>query len=172
MIDLIKKYFSRSGENNSRDQTDDKSHDIRIATCALLIEMSNIDGKFSEAEKERILHILKRDYRLSDEYAMEIMEVAGEELKGSIDLWNFTNLINNNYSAEEKLRIIETVWSIAYIDGELDKHEDYLAHKLAKLFRLTHKQLIDAKLKAKRSSEQVRLPDGQQVASDPTCGKI
>ena len=151
MIDLIKKYFGRSGENGSPDKTGEKLHDIRIATCALLIEMSNIDGEFSEAEKERILRILKRDYQISDECAIEIMEIASEELKGSIDLWKFTNLINNNYSAEEKLKIIETVWSIAYSDGKLDKHEDYLVHKLAKLFRLTHKQLIEAKLKVKRS---------------------
>jgi len=151
MIHLIKKYFGRSGEDGSSDQKEKKSHDIRIATCALLIEMSNIDGEFSEAERERIINIMKRDHLLSDEDAAEILEVASEELKGSIDLWKFTNLINNNYSPEEKLKIIETIWSIAYSNGELDKHEDYLVHKLAKLFRLTHEQLIDAKLKVKRS---------------------
>ena len=43
--------------------------------------------------------------------------------------------------------IVEMVWKIAYADGFLDKHEDYLVHKLANLLRLTHKQLIDVKLK-------------------------
>jgi uncharacterized tellurite resistance protein B-like protein len=38
-----------------------------------------------------------------------------------------------------------------YADGKLDKHEDYLVHKLANLLRLTHKQLIEAKLKVKKS---------------------
>jgi uncharacterized tellurite resistance protein B-like protein len=51
---------------------------------------------------------------------------------------------------EEKLQIIENVWRIAYADGRLDKHEDYLVHKLATLLRLSHKQLIEAKLKAKQ----------------------
>ena len=151
MIDLIRKYFSKSGGNGPSDQREEKSHDIRIATCALFLEMSNIDDEFSEGEKERILNILKRDYQLSDEHATELMEVSNGELKGSIDLWQFTNLINKNYSLEEKLEVIETVWSIAYTDGELDKHEDYLVHKLAKLLRLTHKQLIEAKLKVKSS---------------------
>ena len=50
---------------------------------------------------------------------------------------------------EEKLQVIELVWEIAYADGLLDKHEDYLVHKLADLLRLTHQQLIEAKLKAK-----------------------
>ena len=58
-----------------------------------------------------------------------------------------TNLINQNYSIEEKIRIIEMIWKLAYTDGKLDKHEDYLVHKLARLLRLTHKQLIEAKFK-------------------------
>jgi uncharacterized tellurite resistance protein B-like protein len=149
MIDLVKKFFGKSTIESPGDQGGEKSHDIRVATCALLIEMSNIDGEFSESERESIISVLKKDYGLSDENAIALIEAANEELKGSIDLWQFTNLINQNYSMEEKLWIIETVWRIAYTDGKLDKHEDYLVHKLAKLLRLTHKQLIEAKLRVK-----------------------
>jgi uncharacterized tellurite resistance protein B-like protein len=111
--------------------------------------MSKIDGEFSESEKEHIMLILKKDYGLSDEHATALLQASDEELKGSIDLWQFTNLINQNYSVEDKLQIIETIWRIAYTDGKLDEHEDYLLHKLAKLLRLSHKQLIEAKLRAK-----------------------
>jgi len=149
MIDLVKKFFGKSTMDSPGDQEGEKSHDIRVATCALLIEMSNIDGEFSESEREGIISVLKKDYDLSDENAIALIEASNEELKGSIDLWQFTNLINQNYSMEEKLWIIETVWRIAYTDGKLDKHEDYLVHKLAKLLRLTHKQLIEAKLRVK-----------------------
>lgn len=149
MIDLVKKFFGKSTIDSPRDIGREKTHDIRVATCALLIEMSNIDGEFSESERESIISVLKKDYDLTDENVIALIEASNEELKGSIDLWQFTNLINQNYSMEEKLRIIETVWRIAYTDGKLDKHEDYLVHKLAKLLRLTHKQLIEAKLRMK-----------------------
>ena len=109
--------------------------------------MANIDGKFSDSEKESIISILKNNYNLSDEHANALIKAADEELKNSIDLWQFTNLINQNYSIDEKVQIIETVWQVVYTDGKLDKYEDYLMHKLAKLLRLSHKQLIDAKLK-------------------------
>lgn len=148
MIDLIKKFFDKSTSGGDPDQERERSHDIRIATCAVLLEMANIDNEFSESERENITTILKRDYHLSDEHAEELIQASNEELKGSIDLWRFTNLINRNYSIAEKIRIIEIVWEIAYADGRLDKHEDYLIHKLAKLLHLTHKQLIEAKLKA------------------------
>ncbi len=151
MIDLVKKFFGKSSQDDSSNQRRQTTHDIRIATCALLLEMSNIDGEFSELERENIICILKRDFDLSDEYAAALLEVSKEELKGSIDLWQFTNLINQNYSLEEKIWLIETVWDIVYTDGKLDKHEDYLVHKLAELLHLTHKQLIEAKLKVKKS---------------------
>ncbi len=151
MIDLAKKFFGKRTEVDSGDQREENHHDIRVATCALLLEMANIDGEFSDAERENIISILKNDYNLSDEYAAELLESSNKELKQSIDLWQFTNLINQNYSTEEKLRIIEMIWKIVYADGELDKHEDYLAHKLANLLRLTHKQLIDCKVKVLRS---------------------
>jgi len=149
MIELVKNFFGKRSMDSPGYQEREKPHDIRVATCALLLEMSNIDGEFSEPERESIISVLKKDYDLSDENAIAVIEASSEELKGSIDLWQFTNLINQNYSMEEKLSIIEAVWKIAYTDGKLDKHEDYLVHKLSKLLRLTHKQLIEAKLRVK-----------------------
>lgn len=147
MIDLLKKFFAKSTNKTSVHKKEQTVHDVRIAACALLLEMANIDGEFSRTEKENIITILKKEYQLSDEHALALMESADDELKNSIDLWQFARLINQNYSAQEKIKIIETVWQIIYTDGHLDKHEDYLVHKLAKLLRLSHKQLIEAKLK-------------------------
>lgn len=152
MIDLIKGFFSATSKSASMAPKDDSPHDVRIATCALLLEMAYIDGEFSETEREKILTILKENYQLPDEHIAELIRTSEEELEGSIDLWRFTSLINRNFSIEEKIRIIEMVWEISYSDGQLDKHEDYLVHKLADLLRLTHNQLIEAKLKILHSS--------------------
>ena len=147
MIDIVKKFFSGTREPGAAEIREKEPHDIRVATCALLLEMAHIDGEFSDSEKDHILTHLEEDYGLSGDLAEELIEAAKEELKGSVDLWQFTNLVNQNYAVDEKLKIIEMIWKLAYVDGNLDKHEDYLLHKLAKLLRLSHKQLIDAKLK-------------------------
>ena len=146
MIDSLKKFFGRSSDRTV-DRRETALHDIQIATCALLLEMATIDGEFNASEKERIISILKMNYSLSDEDATVLIEAADEEVKKSVDMWQFTNFINQNYSKDEKKQVIETVWQVIYADGRLDKHEDYLVHKLAKLLRLSHKELIDAKLK-------------------------
>jgi len=148
MIEIVKRFFTKETIPGSIPESSrDSSHDIRVATCALLLEMAQIDGEFSDSEKDQILKTLQEVHGLSEEAVEELLNAAEAELKGSIDLWQFTNFINQNYSLEEKKGIIEMVWRLAYVDGTLDKHEDYLLHKLANLLRLTHKQLIDAKLK-------------------------
>ena len=46
------------------------------------------------------------------------------------------------------MKVIENVWDVIYADGKLSAHEDYLVQKLYKMLNLTHKQLIEAKMKA------------------------
>lgn len=147
MIGKLKKFFNKITSDASADTEEITLHDTRIATCALLLEMANIDGEFSDSERNSIIRILKDNYHLSGEHANALIQAAEDELKRSIDLWQFAKLINQNYSKEEKIEIIETVWQVVYTDGRLDKYEDYLVHKLAKLLRLDHEQLIEAKLK-------------------------
>ena len=150
MIDLVKRFFSQGVPASPR-EGDAAGHDVRVATCALFLEMAAIDGEFSGPEKEKILAVLRREFGLDDDCARALMEEAEKERAGSIDLWRFAELINKNYTVAEKERVIETIWKIAFIDGTLHSHEDYLMHKLGTLLRLSHGRLIDLKLRAKRN---------------------
>jgi uncharacterized tellurite resistance protein B-like protein len=146
MFTHLKAIFEkRNSEGSTR--KDPSSDDIRMATCALLLEMSHIDGKFSETERSLIIEVFHKDYGLDRKKTIHLMEAAQAELDDSIDLWQFTNLINENYSIEEKIGVIEMLLRIAYSDHVMDKHEDYLLHKLATLLHLSHDKLIDAKMK-------------------------
>tara|TARA_B100000959_G_scaffold137717_1_gene144750 strand:+ start:691 stop:1149 length:459 start_codon:yes stop_codon:yes gene_type:complete len=147
MINLVKKFFGKNNSDGSDKENKESAHDVRLATCALFLEMANIDGEFSKEEQESVTSMLKEKFQLSDEYTTELMKISRKELDGSIDLWQFTNLVNQNYSRDEKISIVEMIWKIVYADGKLDKHEDYLVHKLGKLLRLSHKELINTKMK-------------------------
>ncbi|MCK4775238.1 MAG: TerB family tellurite resistance protein [Candidatus Krumholzibacteria bacterium] len=148
MFEFFKKTFG--GSQNVTDgaaPVSDSEEDLKIATCALFLEIANIDDEFSDEERVSILSLIKSEYGLTEEQAVQLARRAMEELEGSIDLWKFTNLINEHYTDAEKLRVVELIWRVVYADGKLDEHEDYLVHKLGSLLRLKHKQLIAAKLK-------------------------
>jgi uncharacterized tellurite resistance protein B-like protein len=126
-----------------------KHHELRLrtATCVLLLEMAGSDNEFSPTECEHIIEALRKRFHLSQEEAEDLVQVAQGRRAESSDLWKFTNYINEACSTHEKLEVIEEVWRVVYADGRLDGHEDYLAHKLARLLNLDHPQLIRAKLK-------------------------
>ena len=92
---------------------------------------------------------MEEEYELDDDDARELITIADQERKESLDLWQFTNLINQNYSHEDKIRVVETLWHVIYADGKVDKHEEYLMRKLTFLLDLEHKDMIEAKLTAR-----------------------
>ncbi len=153
MINIVKRFFKKTKVNNSETGKQDREHDLCVATCALFVEMARIDGTFTQAELETILSILKDKYGVSGEHADALIQEADKERDQSVDLWQFASLINENYSTEEKIEVVETLWKIVYVDGKMDQYEHYLMNKLKNLLRLSHDQLIDAKLKVKYSRD-------------------
>ena len=59
MLDIIKRFFSKVAEDNSATEDMKTEHDIRVATCALLVEIARIDKKFTQAEMDLVLAVLK-----------------------------------------------------------------------------------------------------------------
>jgi uncharacterized tellurite resistance protein B-like protein len=153
MLDMVKRFFSKTKGKNSGTEKQNREHDLCVATCALFVEMARIDGTFTQAELETILSILKDKYGVSGEHADALIQEADKERDQSVDLWQFASLINENYSTEEKIEVVETLWKIVYVDGKMDQYEHYLMNKLKNLLRLSHDQLIDAKLKVKYSRD-------------------
>jgi uncharacterized tellurite resistance protein B-like protein len=152
MIDMVKRFFSRAAEDVPGAADARSDHDIRVATCALLVEIARIDETFTQDELDKILSILKDKYGLSEEHAEALITEAEKALEDSVDLWQFARLINENYSNEEKIEVIENLWRIVYVDGKMDQYEHYLMNKLQNLLRLSHDDLINAKLKVLHSS--------------------
>jgi uncharacterized tellurite resistance protein B-like protein len=145
MFNNVKQFLSKITEGKADDQQND--HDLLVAVCALLVEMAHIDETFTPAEMETILAILKDKYGLSQEHAYALITEAENELKESVDLWQFAKVINENYSIPKRIELIEMLWRIVFVDAQMDKYEHHLMDKLAKILRLTHDQLIAAKLK-------------------------
>ncbi len=159
MLEQIKSFFNTNilpvqpAETGIRSpntaKTSTSAPNIETAACAILVEIASIDGEFTDQERDIIVGILKNKFSLTDDDARQLIELSLQELSDSIDIWQFTNRINENFSREQKINLIESIWKVIYSDSYLEKHEDYLIHKLQGLLRLTHNDLITAKLKIK-----------------------
>jgi uncharacterized tellurite resistance protein B-like protein len=151
MIENIKNFFSEKIDTSDQKSPESSERSVTTATCALFLEMAHADSEFSESERDNIINILQTSFDMTAEDAKELMNLSDLERKESTDLWQFTNLINQNYSREEKLMVAETLWRVIYTDGKVDQHEEYLMRKLTYLLGLDHEDMIEAKFKARES---------------------
>lgn len=122
----------------------------RVAASVILMEAAHADHECSDAEMAHIIETVQSRFGLSAEEAGELLELAQHERSRAVDLFEFTNHINDIYNKSEKKAVLETVWRIIYMDGQLEKHEDHFARKLTHLLRLSHSDMIEAKLKARK----------------------
>jgi uncharacterized tellurite resistance protein B-like protein len=148
VFDRIKSVLTKNGDPQVA-SPDQRATRIRMAACVVLLEAAHSDNECTTDELDHVIEIMTDHFAVSREDAAELVDLAHRERRQAIDLWQFTNEINQRYSRAEKMAVMEAVWRIIYVDGHLEKHEDFFAHKLAKLLRLPHKDLIEAKLRAK-----------------------
>jgi uncharacterized tellurite resistance protein B-like protein len=166
MLNILNRFFSKTAAEGPYDGNQKTDHDVHVATCALFLEMARIDEEFTKSEMDMILSIMREKYGLSQEHADALVAEADKELEESVDLWKFARLINENYSTDEKIEIIETLWQMVYVDGKMDQYEHYLMNKLKNLLRLSHDQLIAAKLKILNSANKTQNGHNQQKMED------
>ena len=129
---------------------EEKGNRVALATCAVLLEAAHIDDEFTDVERKHILAVMQQRFNLTEEESERLMQEALGVWSESTDLWHFTHQVNQTFSTQEKIEIMEEVWRIFYSDGTLDGHEDQLAHKLSSLLNLNQPQLIEAKMKVLR----------------------
>lgn len=142
----LKRLFTAPQGSGDEDQVDK----LHLATCVILLETAMADHEFSPAERQHIIGVLRERFDLTGKEAEELIEIASTHRSESVDLWHYTHELNVSCTREEKLEIIAEVWRIIYMDKTLNRHEDYLVHKLAKLLNLDHPELIDVKMQVRR----------------------
>lgn len=147
MNDFLKRFFGPITANDGISKRKENDEEVLVAICALFLELGRIDGIFSQKETAAVVDLLTEKYGLDASHVDALMAEADRELEESVDLWQFARVINEHFDNAGKEKLIQRLWRIVYIDGKMEEHEHYLMNKLSNLLRLSHEQLIDAKLK-------------------------
>ena len=142
MINLIQKFF----DENFQIETDG-AHDLRLAAAALLFEIARADYDLDSSEKSMIHNLIADQFSLNLEETAQLFLLAEREATESVGLYEFTVLINKNWSIEERIRLVEKMWQVVYADGRLDDNEVHLMSKLQRLLHIPHRDYIAAKLR-------------------------
>ena len=119
-----------------------------IKICALLIHAAKIDENYTENEEEIIKKTLLELGSGKEDISKTIKEAKIIE-KNSNQILDFTREVKN-LSEQNKIKIIEALWSIIYSNKDADIYETNLMRRLAGLLYIDSKTMGDIKSKIKK----------------------
>jgi len=130
-----------------------ESHKPELAAAALLVEIMNADHALSDEESTSIKSILFDTLFITADIADELLATAKKQVNEATDLFQFTEVINTNYSYQEKVCLIESLWKVAYSDKQLDKYEEHMVRRIADLLHVSHSDFMQTKNRIKSACE-------------------
>ena len=126
MIERLKSLFGSPED----EPTQPDSHQLAVAATALMVQLSRVDNDQDDEELKTIL------------------QDALNQADDATSLYEFTGLINEQLSQEEKQALLESIWRVAFADGRIDKYEEHLIRRMSDLLHLNHREFMQARHRA------------------------
>jgi uncharacterized tellurite resistance protein B-like protein len=131
-----------------------EEHRLQLATAVLLVEVMRADAYLGADEREAVRAALVEKFRLADDEAARLVELATGTAKEATDLFGFTTRLNEAFTDAQKLRMVELMWAVAYADGHLADHERHVLWRVADLLHVPQGAYVLARQRAREESER------------------
>ncbi len=145
-------FFKKIFQKDASEDLEIDEHGSIKACIALMLETSMADDLLDESEIKTLKVTLINDFKLEETEIDELIEISKKNVDDSTSLYDFTRDINDNFEAEERIKLIESMWKIAYADGNIDKFEEHIIRKVSNLIYVSHSDFIKAKISAKEKT--------------------
>ena len=120
-----------------------------VALSCLLVEAALVDENFGEDEKKVIFNILKKQFNNESNNSInKIITEAIDSFNNSSDLITHTKKIKENWKLDDRINIIEMLWKVCLVDGQLEPYEDMLIRRISGLIYVDDKSRNLAKKRA------------------------
>lgn len=136
------KFLKKSKNQEVSEQTDANSNALR-----LLIHLSLVDGNIDNSEIEELKKFIK-DKSLGQDLSA-FLEKEIDAVKLSSSFYDEIYRINNEFSDNEKLELIELIWSLIIADDVIDPYEENLFYRIGELIKV--KRTLLNKIKSRAS---------------------
>ena len=139
------KFIKNLGSGNSENK---KSNELLLKTASLLIHAAKIDENFTDKERN-IIEAAIINLGADREEVKEIVAEAENLESNSNQILDFTREVKN-LPENDKIKIIEALWSIIYSNNEADIYEANLMRRLAGLLYIDSSKMGDIKERIKK----------------------
>lgn len=107
--------------------------DARLALAALLVRLARADEHYTDPERTRIDRVVAKRYGLSPFEAAKIRAEAEVLEAEAPDTVRFTRALKDAVPHEDRMSLMEAMWSVALSDDDRDPREDAMIRVTADL---------------------------------------
>ncbi|MCG7519719.1 TerB family tellurite resistance protein [Ruegeria sp. Ofav3-42] len=125
--------------------------DARLALTALLVRIARSDNDYADSEMARIDKISAERYGLSPFEAAGLRARAEDLEAEAPDTVRFTRAIKEAVAYEDRLGVVQALWSVALADGHRTGEEDSLLRLVVSLLGVSDVDSALARQKAAKS---------------------
>ena len=147
MLNSLKNFFHQA----------EKSHQINVdhlhLLSGLMIEAANIDGHVDQKEVNKISKVLIDTFHEEPSAVEKELKKCLNELGEHKSFHSFTSQINQSFSNEKKIILLEILWEIILEDGKVHDFESNLIRRLAGLLYISDVNCGNAKKRALKKSQ-------------------
>jgi uncharacterized tellurite resistance protein B-like protein len=110
-----------------------RREDVEVAAAALLIEAARVDGGIDPEERAIIAALLATRFGLDAAAAHALMDLGERENARSVELHRFAHVVNQRFSEDARIELIEMLWAVVYADGVATDYEVNLLRRIGGL---------------------------------------
>ena len=128
------------------------SFDVELTASILAYEVARSDGDILESELTLLYDEIRKICAKVGKKEEEILEIIEEYSKNSVSFYEFISDINEEYTKEDKLSLIQFLFDVAYADKILEVSEERLIRRIADLIKIKDIEVLKIKDSSKNKS--------------------
>jgi uncharacterized tellurite resistance protein B-like protein len=149
MFEFLKNKLNLHNTNGYNNFQSSRYSPIENALCILLLDIARADDDFSDNEISVINSLMKKYFNIDDEGVKTLIEGAEQYFKREDSIYEYTVIINQNFSNENKYELLRDLWRLAFADNKMDIYEESMVKKIGGLLDVDNQAIINAKLYVK-----------------------
>jgi uncharacterized tellurite resistance protein B-like protein len=152
---ILRNFISKLTTGAVADNEAESEKALHMAAALLLVEVGQADFKWDDAEISVAIRRLADRFSLPVSEAEILFEEARKQSCAEVSLHPTLRAINDSCDKQQKRRILEDCWRVAFADGKIDRYEEHHIRRIAELLYLPHSDFIRAKLRAESETERL-----------------
>jgi len=146
--DFLERRWPLGGREGGEIITD---RQLQLRAAVLMVWVMKADRGSRQDEHLALERTLARALGLEKGEAEMVIRAAEEAVAGGAPFAAVVARLDAGCTLEQKRRLVEALWRVAFADAELKGEEEYLVRKVAGLLHLTTADLMETKVRAREA---------------------